>query len=134
MRSILSIIAGVVVGVFGVFLVEMINLSLYPIPVDLDVSDPNALSSYTSALPYSAFMLIIIAHIVGAFIAAFIAGMVARSKRLSIGLLAGVLLLIFIIWKAYTTGQPNVINIADIIGTSLAVFLGAKLGASRIVG
>lgn len=134
MRSILSIIAGVVVGVFGVFLVEMINLSIYPIPVDLDVSDPNILSSYTNALPYTAFVLIVLAHIVGAFIAAFIAGMVARSKRFNIGLLAGSILLFFTIWNAFSTGQPNVINIADIIGTSLAVLFGAKLGASRIVG
>lgn len=134
MRSILSIIAGVVVGVFGVFLVEMINLSIYPIPVDLDVSDPNILSSYTNALPYTAFVLIVLAHIVGAFISAFIAGMVARSKRLNIGLLAGAILLFFTIWNAFSTGQPNVINIVDIIGTSMAVLFGAKLGASRIVG
>ena len=134
MRSILSIIAGVVVGVFGVFLVEMINLSLYPIPVDLDVSDPDILNSYTNALPYTAFVLIITAHILGAFIAAFIASMVARSKRFNIGLLAGAILLSFTVWNSFSTGQPNVIAILDIAGTSLAAILGARWGASRIVG
>ena len=124
MRSILSIIAGVLVGVFGVFLVKMINLSLYPNTVDLEVSDPDL----------AAFVLIIIAHILGAFIAAFIASMVSRSKRLNIGLLAGAILLSFTIWNSFSTGQPNVVSILDIVGTSLAVFLGAKLGASRIVG
>ena len=89
MRSILSIIAGVLVGVFGVFLVKMINLSLYPNPVDLKVSDPDL----------AAFVLIIIAHILGAFIAAFIASMVARTKRLNVGLLAGAILLSFTIWN-----------------------------------
>ena len=58
MRSILSIIAGVLVGVFGVFLVKMINLSLYHNPVDLNVSDP----------VLAVFVLIIIAQILGAFI------------------------------------------------------------------
>ena len=134
MRSILSIIAGIVVGVFGVFLLEMINLSLYPIPVDLDVKNPISMAAYMKELPYGAFTLVVIAHIVGAFIAAFIAGMVARSKRLYIGLLAGVVILFFTIWNAFSTGQPTIINIADIIGTSLAAILGARLGASRIVG
>ena len=124
MRSILSIIAGVLVGVFGVFLVKMINLSLYPNPVDLNVSDPDL----------AAFVLIIIAHILGAFIAAFIASMVARTKRLNVGLLAGAILLSFTIWNSFSIGPPNVVSILDIVGTSLAVFLGAKMGASRIVG
>ena len=124
MRSILSIIAGVLVGVFGVFLVKMINLSLYPNPVDLKVSDPDL----------AAFVLIIIAHILGAFIAAFIASMVARTKRLNVGLLAGAILLSFTIWTSFSIGPPNVVSILDIVGTSLAVFFGAKLGASRIVG
>ena len=124
MRSILSIIAGVLVGVFGVFLVKMINLSLYPNPVDLKVSDPDL----------AAFVLIIIAHILGAFIAAFIASMVARTKRLNVGLLAGAILLSFTIWNSFSIGPPNVVSILDIVGTSLAVFLGAKMGASRIVG
>ena len=124
MRSILSIIAGVSVGVFGVFLVKMINLSLYPNPVDLKVSDPDL----------AAFVLIIIAHILGAFIAAFIASMVARTKRLNVGLLAGAILLSFTIWTSFSIGPPNVVSILDIVGTSLAVFLGAKMGASRIVG
>lgn len=124
MRSILSIIAGVLVGVFGVFLVKMINLSLYPNPVDLKVSDPDL----------AAFVLIIIAHILGAFIAAFIASMVARTKRLNVGLLAGAILLSFTIWTSFSIGPPNVVSVLDIVGTSLAVFLGAKMGASRIVG
>jgi hypothetical protein len=124
MRSILSIIAGVLVGVFGVFLVKMINLSLYPNYADLNVSDPDL----------AAFVLIIIAHILGAFIAAFIASMVARTKRLNVGLLAGAILLSFTIWNSFSIGPPNVVSILDIVGTSLAVFLGAKMGASRIVG
>jgi len=124
MRSILSIIAGVLVGVFGVFLVKMINLSLYPNPVDLNVSDP----------VLAVFVLIIIAHILGAFIAAFIASMVARTKRLNVGLLAGAILLSFTIWTSFSIGPPNVVSILDIVGTSLAVFLGARMGASRIVG
>jgi hypothetical protein len=124
MRSILSIIAGVLVGVFGVFLVKMIHLSLYPNHADLNVSDPDL----------AAFVLIIIAHILGAFIAAFIASMVARTKRLNVGLLAGAILLSFTIWNSFSIGPPNVVSILDIVGTSLAVFLGAKMGASRIVG
>jgi len=124
MRSILSIIAGVLVGVFGVFLVKMINLSLYPNHADLNVSDPDL----------AAFVLIIIAHILGAFTAAFIASMVARTKRLNVGLLAGAILLSFTIWNSFSIGPPNVVSILDIVGTSLAVFLGARMGASRIVG
>lgn len=134
MRSILSIIAGLIVGVFGVFLIKMINLSLYPIPIDLDVNDSSRVQSYTNALPYSAFILIVIAHIVGASVAAFIAGMVARTQRFYIGILTGSILLLFIIWKAYSIGQPTIINVIDISSTALAVLIGAKIGASRKVG
>lgn len=133
MRSILSILAGVSVGVLGVFLLEMINLSLYPYPSDLDINNEIEMDAYVLKLPYAAFVMVVIAHVVGSFIAAFIAGMVARVKRFRVGLIAGALLLIFAIVNVYKFGQPIIIIIAMSL-TIIAGLIGARIGASRIVG
>lgn len=134
MRSILSILAGISVGVLAVFLLEMINLSLYPVPSDLDINNAVDMDAYVQSLPYSAYVMIIIAHIVGAFVAAFIAGMVARSNRTRIGLISGAILLLFTIVNAYNIGQPVLISTIVISLTAVAGLLGARVGASRIVG
>lgn len=133
MRSILSIVAGVAVGVLAVFFLEMINLSLYPVPSDLNIESKVEMNAYIKSLPYSAFVMIVIAHVVGAFLAAFIAGMVARSKRIRIGLIAGAFLLVFTILNAFSVGQPNLISAIDILLTAAAGLLGARVGASRSV-
>ena len=134
MRSILSILAGVAVGILAVFLLEMINVSLYPAPADLDITSTSAMAENISSLPYSAFIMIIIAHILGAFVAAFIAGMVARYKRLRTGLIAGSILLLFTLFNAFNLGQDVLISSVDILLTAVSGLLGARVGASRIVG
>jgi len=134
MRSILSILAGVSVGILAVFLIEMINLSLFPLPQDLDVSDSKSMTDYVNSLPISAFVMIIIAHSIGAFVSSFIAGMVSRSKRVRIGIVAGLILLCFTISNALNVEQPLSITLVDIILAALAGVYGAKVGASRVVG
>lgn len=124
MRSILSIIAGTIVGIFSIFLIEMINLSIYPVPVNLDISDKS----------YGSFILIIIAHMIGSFISSFIASMVARSNRLYIGYITGLTLLFFTIWYLVDSGNPSQVICVAIIGSTLAIILGARIGKSRIVG
>jgi len=133
MRSVLSILAGVAVGILALFLLEMINLSLYPIPSNLDSTDKVEMISYINSLPNSAFILHIIAHFGGAFLAAFIAGMVSRSKRFRIGLIAGAIMLIYTIFNAINSGQPDLISTLDIVLTAIGGMIGARVGASRNV-
>lgn len=133
MRSILSIAAGVVVGILAVFFIERINLSLYPLPVDLNIESKEELTSYMRSLPHSAFVLVIIAHVVGGFLSSFIAGMVARSKRMRIGLIAGIFLLIFAIVNSLNVFHPTYILVIVIVLTAVGGLFGAKVGASRNV-
>ena len=133
-RSILSILAGIATGVLTIFFVEMINTSIYPIPTDVDIADPVQMNSYIASLSNTAFGLIVLAHVLGAFVAAMIAGMVSRSKRLSKGLIAGGLILLFTIFNLVAIKHPPFVMVSDLVLTALAGFLGARFGASRQVG
>lgn len=133
MRSILSIIAGIAVGILAFFFLEMMNLSIYPIPSGLDVKNQVEVDKYVHNLPYSAFIMIVVAYIIGTFLASFIAGMVARSKRLRIGLIAGAFLLAFAAFKVFTVTHPILISTLIISLSAIAGLLGARVGASRNV-
>lgn len=133
MRSILSIIAGIAVGILAFFFLEMINLSLYPIPTDLDMNNKLAVDEYIHSLPYSAFVMIVFAYALGTFLASFIAGMVARRNRFWFGVIAGAAMLAYAAYKVFNVTHPALISSLILSLSLLAGLLGARLGASRNV-
>lgn len=133
-RSVLSVLAGIVAGVLCVFFVEMINTSIYPFPSDIDFTNKKDLSNYIKSLPTSAHILGIIAHAIGAFLAGLVAGMVSRQHRFLVGLISGLIILVFAIMNILQIPSQTMIVVSDIVFTLLAAFIGAKIGSTRIVG
>lgn len=115
------------------FFVQMISTSIYPIPEGLDMSNAEQLKSYISTLPTGAFALVILSHVLGAFMAGFVAAMVSRSDRMKYGWIAGGVILLFTIWNAIEIPHPTLVMILDLVLTTIAAYMGARLGASRVV-
>lgn len=130
----MSVLAGVIAGGLAVALIEMINSSVYPMPLDLDTTDMAKMTEYIKSLPNAAFTLVIVAHAIGALVAGLVAGMVAKTGRMNVGLIAAAIMLVFTILNYIFIPHPTWVPIVDVIATVIGGVIGAKIGATRVVG
>jgi hypothetical protein len=80
LRNILAVIAGFLGGGIFVFVFESIGHWVYPIPVGLDVSNPDAIADYVSKAPVGAILSVLIAQSAGSFFGGLITGLIAVAK------------------------------------------------------
>lgn len=109
-RKILGVVAGLVVAVVVIAVIEGISTVIYPPPADLDFNDAEAMSAYVRQLPLGAKLLVLLAHGVGTFLAGVVCGLVVGQRWLvgaviisGLFLLTGVLNLMMIphpVWFA----------------------------------
>lgn len=133
-RKIMSVLAGVIAGGLAVALLQMINLNIYPAPLDLDTTDMAQMREYVKSLPRNAFILVIISHFVGALVAGLVAGMVAKNGRMKTGLIAAAIILAFTVVNYVNIPHPNWVIGVDSIATIIGGLLGSRIGANRVVG
>jgi hypothetical protein len=75
MKSILSIIGGIVIAFAIIMLMQSISMKMYPVPQGLDLNDPEVMKAYITSMPFAAFLWIL----AGYAIASFAGGMVATG-------------------------------------------------------
>lgn len=75
MKSILSIIGGIVIAFAIIMLMQSISMKMYPVPQGLDLNDPEVMKAYIASMPFAAFLWIL----AGYTIASFAGGMVATG-------------------------------------------------------
>ncbi len=80
LRTILGIIAGIIVGVFVVALVEGIGHMIWP-PPEGDLKDPEYLKSIMHEIPFASKMSVIVAWGLGVFVGGVVARLVSRRYK-----------------------------------------------------
>jgi hypothetical protein len=76
-RSILAVVAGLVLSFAIVVLVQGLSAILYPLPPGVDVNDPASLRAAMADVPAGALFLVALAWFVGTFAGAWVAARVA---------------------------------------------------------
>jgi hypothetical protein len=78
LRPVLAVVAGVVVGVVLIWVVENIGLYLFPPPPDIDMTDPDSLRTMMQRAPLGALLSVLVGWTLGAFTASLTAIRVSR--------------------------------------------------------
>ena len=81
MKSLISVLAGLVIGMPVVFSVEMIGRQLFPPPEGMDFSDRQAVADMIAGLPAGAFLCVLLAWTLGALVASGVAARLSRQAR-----------------------------------------------------
>ena len=119
--AILAVIAGILVGGMVVGAVEALGHRVYPVPADLDPSDPKALGEYIAQLPAGAFLFVLLAFAFGALGGSLVASLIGGRTP---GIIVGAVLCLF--------GFLNLVMIPHPVwfgpGVLLANGLGTMLG------
>jgi len=89
LRTILGILAGMVVTFLAIMGIELLGHALYPPPPGLDPMVPRELEQIMAMQPVAALALVVAAWVIGAFLGGWVAARIAhRHPRIAASLVA----------------------------------------------
>lgn len=124
-------IAGVIVAMVFVWLVQRVGHAVYPPPPGLDVNDAGAMTAYIETLPIGAFLFVIASYFFGTFGGTFLACRIAGSQPMLFAGLVGGLMLIAMAMNIAMIPHPTWFVVAAIIAIIVAAWLGQLSGSRR---
>jgi hypothetical protein len=81
LRSVLAVVAGVIVAGLFIVGIETIGHRLYPPPAELDLKNPEALRDMVRSMPLAAIGSVLLAWVIGALAGAWVAARIAMQWR-----------------------------------------------------
>lgn len=123
-RNIAAGLAGTLVAVGLVWLIEIAGHTIYPLPPDLDFSNTDAVRLYISGLPLGAFGFVGGAWFVGTLGGTMAACYVGNAAPKIFAMVVGALMLVATAFNLATIPHPLWFSIAGIAGILFAAWLG----------
>jgi hypothetical protein len=130
-RTILGILAGLVVAWLAMTICEFASLFLHRPPAGLDLRDPQALAAHIAAAPLSAMMVVVIGWVLAAFVGGRVAARIARH-RLVAALVIGGLVLAGVIANNAMIPHPLWMTVAGIALPLPLAWLAARAASPRV--
>jgi len=126
-RNVTGLIVGLAAAFFIYWTFLSINQMISPVPEGLDREDKEAVLKFAKTIPTIAHVVVLISHILGAFLGAFVAGKVGERPVRYIPLVIGGFLLIMGIIKLISLPHPVWFTIVDLVVHIPLAILGYKL-------
>ena len=130
-KKIVAGVAGVVVAVLIVWLVESIGHSVYPPPTDLNFANQDAMRDYVATLPIGAFLFVGGAWFLGALGGTVTACRIGDAKAKTYALVVGGLVLLATAANLIMIPHPVLFSVPAVAGIVVAAWLGMKIGAGK---
>jgi hypothetical protein len=129
-RSILAVVAGVVLANVVIFGIELIAWVIYPPPPGFDMHDPAAVRQLMMTMPAGAFAIVAAAYLLGTVVGAWVAVAISRRSPAACAAVVGGLLLASGVVNLVTIPHPAwfwpVSLAAFPVGTCLGLLLGRR--------
>ena len=130
-RRVFAFVLALIGGVITVAVVESISSAMHPFPAEFDQTDMDQVRQFVASLPALAFVLVLLAHLLGALAAGFIFRFVARDNwRPAIWILGG-FFTFFGVMNLIVIPHPHWFSILDTLIYVPSVLCGFSL-ASRV--
>jgi hypothetical protein len=130
-RTILGILAGLVVAWLAMTICEFASLFLHRPPVGLDLGDPQALAAHIAAAPLSAMLVVVVGWALAAFVGAWVAARIARHRRAA-ALVIGLLVLAGVIANIAMIPHPLWMTVAGLALPLPLAWLAARIASPRV--
>jgi hypothetical membrane protein len=105
-KNVLSVIAGVIAGFILILIFETIGHLIAPLPEGIDISDIESIKENLDKIPVLNMVLVLVAYAIGAFGAGFVAVKIAKTQKISMALITGLILMLFGIFNLMTIPHP----------------------------
>lgn len=117
-------VAGVLIAMLSVWLVQKIGHAVYPLPVDVDFEDMEAMRTYVASLPIGALLFVIASYFLGTTLGTCVACAIGTMLPRVFAVLIGCFMLVATTLNVMTIPHPTWFVILAIV----AIFIGAWLG------
>jgi len=128
-KNIAAGVAGVIIAVALVWLVETLGNSVYPPPPELNFADKEAMRSYIASMPIGAFLFVGGAWFVATLGGTFAACKIGDARPVTFAMVVGGLMLIATAANLIMIPHPLWFSILGVVGVVVAAWLGMTLGA-----
>lgn len=129
LRSILAVLAGLVVAWITVSLSEFASMHAFPPPSGVDVRDPQQLAALVAQMPVGALGLVLAGWVVGALDGGLVAALIAKRRVPAI--VVGVLVMLGAFLMVAMVPHPMWMSIAGVLLPVPAALFGAWLVRGR---
>ncbi len=130
-RSILAVVAGLVLGVVIIAAVEYMSHMAYPPPPGLDMKDPEAMKAMVANLPVGALLFLLLAWALGSFGGGWLAARLSQRLQMRHAMIVGALLMLAGIMNMIMIPHPTWLWVLGITVYLPAAYLGARLIKGR---
>ena len=132
LRSILAVLAGLVVAWITISLFEFASMHAFPPPPGVDVRDPQQLAALVSQMPVAALALVLAGWVVGAMDGGLVSTLIAKRRVPAI--VVGVLVMLGAFLMMAMVPHPLWMAIAGVLLPLPAALFGAWLVRRRKAG
>lgn len=120
------VVAGLVVASVIMMAFEYINSMFFPLPADLDIYDTAAVQAFTATLPFSAYILVLMGWIAGAFAAGYTTTHLAGVHTKHLALVVGGILTVLGIINNILIGHTWIFNVVGLPMFLIFTYIGYR--------
>lgn len=120
------VIAGLLVAFIVMMIFEYVNSLFFPLPANTDLTNLVAIHSYTASLPWTAYILVFLGFVVGAFKAGCVTTYLSKEKTYSLSLIVGIVLVVFGLANNIAIGHSTIFNIISLPMFIIFTYLGHR--------
>ena len=131
-RNIGAGIAGVIVAIALVWVVEFAGHSIYPPPADLDLGNSDVMRAYIDTLPLGALLTVAIAWFVGSLGGCFVACRLGSARPLVYALVVGGVMFAGAVFSLLIIPHPLWFSALGIVGIFVGTWLGMTLSRRTV--
>ncbi|MFY2764183.1 hypothetical protein [Arenimonas sp. MALMAid1274] len=126
-RSVLAVLAGIVVMGVMVAAIQWLGHSIYPPPPGLDLTNPEAAKSLIAAMPPMALGMVLVAYAAGSFLGAYTATTISRAHKRGVAIVIGVVMLALVAANFAAIPHPLWMMVAGVLVPLPFALLGWRL-------
>ena len=130
-RNILALLAGAIVAIVVIGLVQTAAHFLYPPPPGLDYNNPEVLKKVMMEAPVGALLMVLLSYFAGTFIGSWVAARLAADAPARQAYLIGGMMLISGLMNLFAIPHPIWFWVGSIAVFVAAAWLGGKTGARK---
>ena len=123
-RNIGAGLAGVLIAMLSVWLVQKIGHAVYPPPANLDLNDLEAMKSYVGGLPIGAFLFVVASYFIGTAVGTCVACAIGTMLPRIYALLVGCLMLVATAMNVMMIPHPTWFIVLAVVALVIGAWLG----------
>lgn len=108
------VIAGLLIAFIIMMIFEYVNSLFFPLPEDFQIGDINALFAFTASLPWTAYILVFLGWVIGAFKGGYVTTYLSKERTYHLSLAVGIILTLFGLLNNIAIGHHVLFNVVGL--------------------